>query len=96
MAKAKGQKVQFDIQTFLSEMDQRQEHRTQAVLDEVKKVDGKVEEVKQAVNGHEVRLVTVEGTRKTILWLAGALVTALLTGAGDVLFNHLPRVLASR
>jgi hypothetical protein len=55
----------------------------------------RIEIVQGRVAKHDTRLVVVEGTRKTLLWLGTALITAMLGFIGDMLINHLPHAAAA-
>lgn len=80
--------VKWDLQQYLEHMEVQATNRHNELV-------GKVDSVVEKVNDHEGRLVLVEGTRKSIRWLAVTMVGALLVGAVDFIFNNLPRVLAS-
>lgn len=71
----------FNLQYFLQDMrrEQREDHEA---------LSKKVDNVLDTVNNHETRITTVENTRKTLLWLGAALITALLTFVGDMIVNH--------
>ncbi len=73
--------MEFDHQAFLRDM--RKETN-----DGLKSIDGKVDEVLVKVNDHETRIVVVEGTRRTLLWLGGAVLIALLPVVFDLAANH--------
>lgn len=88
--------AEFDIQRELQEMrrEQRADH-----LDISNKVDGGFEAVSKTLKEHEQsdirlfaaldqRVERVEATRRLLIWMAGALVVAVLGGAVDAYFNH--------
>lgn len=91
--------MEFNIQDYLRDMreEQQQDHH-----DLSEKIDGiasamhaRIEIVQGRVAKHDTRLVVVEGTRRTLLWLGTALITAMLGFAGDMLINHLPHAAAA-
>lgn len=75
--------MNFDMQQFLSEMRQEQREDHQVVVTKLDSVIVKVAD-------HETRIVVVENTRKTMLWLAGTVIVALLGAVLDFLVNHTP------
>jgi hypothetical protein len=91
--------MEFNIQDYLRDMreEQQQDHRDLAerIESHTLALHGRVSSVNERVNKHETRLVVVENTRKTLLWLGTALITALLGFVGDMLINHLPHVAAA-
>lgn len=80
--------VKFNLQTFLSEMRTEQNDRFD-------KLDGKVDTVVVKVNDHETRIVVVENTRKAVKWLGATVIGALIVAGIDLLFVHLPKLLAA-
>lgn len=78
--------VEFNLQTFLSEMrtEQRAEHQELSV---------KVDKALETLHDHETRIVVVEGTRKSIRWLGATMIVAFVGALLDFVFDHLPRLL---
>lgn len=77
--------MEFNLQDFLSEM--RAEQR-----EDLKTLDGKVDKALTTLQDHETRIQFVEGTRKTLRWLAASLVVAFLGAMFDFFFIHLPKM----
>lgn len=84
---------------MLADMRREQREDRQVLSD---KLDEGFTKVVETMNAHEVkdterfgqvdkRLVVVESTRKTIRWLASALVVAALGGFADLVVNHLSK-----
>jgi hypothetical protein len=73
--------MNFDLQQYLKEMrdDQREDH---------KEVVDKLDAVIVRVQDHETRIVVVENTRKTMRWLTGTVIVALVGALLDFLVNH--------
>lgn len=71
--------MEFNLQTFLSEMRREQNENYK---DLANRVDGVV----TTVNNHETRLVIVENDRKTVRWLAATLIVAALGVVARVVF----------
>lgn len=91
--------MEFNIQDYLHDMraEQQRDHR-----DLSSKIEGisaamhaRISSVNDHVIRHETRLVVVENTRRTLLWLGTALITALLAFVGDLVINHLPHAAAA-
>ncbi len=80
--------MEFDAQSFLRDMRQENVTSLAGISGKVDQVDGKVDQVLVKVNDHETRIVVVEGTRRTLLWLAGAVVIAVLPVVFDLVVNH--------
>lgn len=73
--------VNFDLQTFLSEMrkEQREDHESLSL---------KVDNLLETMQDHETRIVIVENTRKNMRWLAGTVIVGLVTFLLDLIANH--------
>lgn len=99
----------FKVQTFLMEMRQEQREDTSALRSGQETLASRVEagfkQVAETISTHvledtkqfgaiDKRLVEVENTRRSIRWLAGTVIVALVGAAADFLFVHLPKLLA--
>lgn len=80
--------VQFNLQTFLSEMrdEQREDHLA---------LSGKIDTLVTKVAEHDTKITVLDNHRKTTRWLAGSLVIAFIGATADFLFVHVPKLLAS-
>lgn len=94
--------ARFSVQSALAQMrtEQREDH---AAL--VLKVDEGFSTVTETMSAHvledttkfgaiDKRLSTVENTRRSVRWLGGIVIVALLGAFVDFLFVHLPSYLA--
>lgn len=79
--------VKFDLQQYLETMESRAQERHTALVE-------KVDTVVTKVNDHETRIVLVENTRRTVKWLGATVIGALIVAGLDLLFSHLPKLLA--
>lgn len=72
--------MEFNLQTFLSEMrdEQREDHRD---------LSNKVDNMLETLQDHETRLTVVENSYKSAKWFVALLITGLVTVAGDLLFK---------
>ncbi len=91
--------IKFNMQQFLSEMRaenaaHRQEQRADTLtlagkLDQMgANLHGRISSVQTTVNKHETRLVVVENTRRSMRWLSGTAIVALIGAAIEFFFNH--------
>lgn len=96
--------MQFDLQTTLAEMRTEQREMRKEQREDVQElstkveagftnVHGRINSLKDKVNDHETRIVVIDGTRKTFLWLAGIAVACVVGGLIDLVFVHLPRLM---
>jgi hypothetical protein len=75
--------MQFDLQTYLSE-------RFKEVREDISDVSKKVDKLDTKLDDHETRLVVVENARRTMRWLAGAVIVGFVTFLFDLFLTHLP------
>ena len=73
--------AEFNIQDYLADMRQEQREDHQALM-------GKFDALDTKVNDHEVRIVVVENTRRTVRSLVRVVVGLITTGVIDYVFNH--------
>ena len=76
----------FDTLEFL--VDMRKELR-----EDLQNLGKKVDSAITVLNNHETRMVVVENSRRTMLWLAGTLFAGFVTFLFDLFVNHVPKVL---
>lgn len=82
------EEVKFNLQSFLSEMRSEQNDRFNGL-------ETKIDQAVTKVNEHETRIVVVENTRRAVKWLGATVVGALIVGLVDLVFTHLPRLMAA-
>jgi ABC-type transporter Mla subunit MlaD len=86
----------FDLQKFLSEMREEQRRDLAELRDEqreaARELSTRIDNALRTLQDHETRLVVVESTRKSVRWLAGTVIAALVGAALDVLFVHIPKL----
>lgn len=81
-----GDIMEFNLQDYLRDMDER-------LCQKVDQVGSKVDKLDAKIDNHETRLVLVENTRKTMRWLAATTIVGLITAGLDFLFSHLPKLI---
>lgn len=75
----------FNLQDYLRDMKDELCNKVDGVGRKVDRLDAKID-------NHEGRLIIVEGTRKTMRWLAGTMIVGLVTALFDLLVSHLPKL----
>lgn len=80
--------MNVDLHTFLNEMSTLRESQKKDLADLGEKIEAGFKEHTATLAEHDTRLVVVEGTRKTLRWLAVTAIGAILVGAVDLVFNH--------
>lgn len=89
--------MEFNLQAYLETM--HADHR-EDTANLTKKLDEGFAAVTERLHEHELsdqrlfasfdsRIKPIEGVHKTARWLLGAVIVAMLTGAADIVFNHL-------
>lgn len=76
-----GGEIEFDLQSYLSEM--RSEQRADTLL-----LSEKIDGVKDTLGKHDTRIAIVENTRRVLVWLGATLGVGLVTFLIDMVVNH--------
>lgn len=89
--------VDFDVHHALERVHDEMTANRSAIETKLDQVfDGlgkKIDSVGTNVQDHETRIVVVEGTRRTMRWLAAAISVAFFGALADFFFVHLPQLM---
>lgn len=84
----------FDLQTFLSDMRTEAAEANMALRAEMQSghasLAAKIDSGQATINNHETRIVILESTRKTLRWVLGSALVAVIGGLVTV---YLPKLL---